>query len=370
MPRCQADKSIQRVIIDDFQFPLGVYPVEKMVPKSGYTVTFEPADGGTGEGGGGPGDDGGTFRPSNDGGDDADETERASPGNPDDWEEWPDRYVFDAVVSAHRVESLCRALFSLLPGRVYPILDVLGRDAFREVDPYITYELVGTDRFLNACRWLRDFFFEDGLVGFGAMSEEPFFYIFIDEHKIVTVRAEPVLKEKIERVLAAFDVAAMSDPAGADAASHEHRGVLLAPGDRPELLDGEQILEFLKDDWKLVLNIDPETNVDDEQNSLGTTAWRCLLRGENEKETRYAQVCLAADHLKQAEESAFDTLAEMCDKAEIDFDDAVVISADRIKIDEVPTVVEAMTKARIKPVKVLQPGKVFGFAWVGEREAH
>jgi hypothetical protein len=366
MPRCQADKSIQRVQVGDFQFPLGVYPVEKMAPKPGYTVTFEPADGGGGEGG--P-DGAGSFRPDKDAEKDDPSEGGEGPSGPDDWEEWPDRYVFDAVVSAHRVESLCRALFSLLPGRVYPILDVLGRDAFREVDPYITYELVGTDRFLNACRWLRDFFYEDGLVGFGAMSEEPFFYIFIDEHKIVTVRAEPVLKDKIEKVLAAFDLSAMSDPAGADSASHEHRGVLLAPGDRPELLDGEQILEFLKDDWKLVLNIDHETNIDDEQNALGTTGWRCLLRGENEKETRYAIVCLAADHLKQAEETAFDTLAEMCDKAEIDFDDAVVISADRIKAEEIPTVVEGMTKARIKPVKVLQPGKVFGFAWVGEREA-
>lgn len=360
MPRCQADKSIERVTLGEFQFPLGVYPVEKMTPKPGYTVTFEPADGGSPEGGGpGEGEEAAeprSFRP-----------DKSGEGD-DDWEEWPDRYVFDAVVSAHRVESLCRALFSLLPGRVYPILDVLGRDAFREVDPYITYELVGTDRFLNACRWLKDFFFEDGLVGFGAMSEEPFFYIFIDEHKIVTIRTEPVLKEKIEKVLASFDLSAMTDPAGADAASHEHRGVLLAPSDRSELLDGEQILEFLKDDWKLVLNIDPETNVDDDQNPLGTTAWRCLLRGENEKETRYAQVCLAADHLRQAEETAFDTLAEMCDKAEIDFDDAVVISADRIKMEEIPTVVEAITKTRIKPVKALTAGKVFGSAWIGERE--
>jgi hypothetical protein len=362
MPRCQADKSIERVTLGEFQFPLGVYPVEKMTPKPGYTVTFEPADGSSSEG------------PAIDGSEDADESRafrpEKGPGSDrdEDWEEWPDRYVFDAVVSAHRVESLCRVLFSLLPGRVYPILDVLGRDAYREVDPYITYELVGTDRFLNACRWLRDFFFEDGLVGFGAMSEDPFFYIFIDEHKIVTVRAEPVLKEKIEKVLAAFDLTAMTDPAGADAASHEHRGVLMAPSDRTELLDGEQILEFLKDDWKLVLNIDPETNIDDDQNALGTTAWRCLLRGENEKETRYAQVCLAADNLRQAEELAFDTLAEMCDKAEIDFDDAVVISADRIKPEEIPTVVEAITKSRIKPVKVLTAGKVLGSAWIGERE--
>src|SRR5262249_25151279 len=142
MARSRVDKSIQRIEVDGVNFPLGVYPVEELKPRTGYTIHFEPADGDDGE-----------------------------------WEEWPDRYVFDIFVSATRVATLCRMLFSLLPGRVYPILDVLGQDEFREIDPYVAYELVSQERFLDAVRRYRDFFFEDGLVGFGAMSEEPFVYV-------------------------------------------------------------------------------------------------------------------------------------------------------------------------------------------------
>src|SRR6185295_6009920 len=99
MPSCRLDPSVKRQSTDGFQFPLGVYPIEALAPKAGYTLTFEAADG------------------DNDSG---------------EWEEWPDRYMFDIVVSAERLEPLCRRLFSILPGRIYPILDLLGRDAYRE----------------------------------------------------------------------------------------------------------------------------------------------------------------------------------------------------------------------------------------------
>lgn len=247
MSRCRVDKSVERVVVEGLAFPLGSYPVEEMTPIAGYTMAFESADG--------------------------DDT-----GVGSDWEEWPDRYVFDILVTATRVESMCRALFAMLPGRVYPILDVLGHDAFREVDPYVSYDLIGLDRVLDTIRRYRGYFFEDGLVGFGAMSDEPFLYIFVDEHKIVTVRCEVALKEKVEALLAAFDLKEVPAIAGADAATHEHRGVLDAPDDHPELRTAEEIVEELRDEWHLTLNIDPDTNLDDEENELGITGWRCLVR--------------------------------------------------------------------------------------------
>jgi hypothetical protein len=281
---CKADPSIQRITRGSFQFPLGAYPVEDLTPKAGYSVHFEPADGDDGSG----------------------------EGENGEWEEWPDRYVFDIVISAERVEPLCRMLFSLLSGRVYPILDVLGHDAFREIDPYISYDLVGQDRFTDAVRRFRDFLYEDGMCGFGAMSEEPFFYIFIDEHKIITARAEPGLKEKVEKILAAFDLEAVEEPAGADAAAHEHRGVLSVPTDNPNLLSQEEIVERLKEDWQLLLNVDPDTNVDDEGKEVGKTSWRVIVRCEyEERAPRYAEVLMEADNLRQAEELAFEAVDEL-----------------------------------------------------------
>lgn len=312
METCAIDTSISRVEIDGFKFPLGAYPVEEMKPKAGYTLQFEPADGGE---------------------DDA------------DWEEWPDRYVFDAVVSAERVEPLCRMLFALLPGRVYPILDVLGTDAYREIDPYIAYELVATERFVDNVRKFRDFLFEDGLVGFGAMSQEPFLYIFIDEHKIITIRAQVELKERIERTLQAFDLEQMEEPAGADAAAHEHRCALAIPEDRPEVLGPEEIVERLRDAWQLLLNVDPDSNVDDEGNSIGVTIWRCVARCERENaQPRYAEVLLRAASLREAEETAFDTI-EALTPPESAWEDVVIVSSCRIK----PELLKKLTKDQPKP---------------------
>lgn len=317
MARCRVDESIERIIVGDFQFPLGAYPVETMTPRRGYCVDFEPADGG---------DEG------------AAEYEG---GPPPGLEEWPDRYVFDIVASAEKLEPLCRSLLALLPGRIYPIFDFLGQDAFREVDPYISYDLLGMDRFLDCLRRFRGFFFEDGLCGFGAMIDEPFLYVFVDEHKIITVRAETAYRERIERLLAAHDLELLESspagPAGADSAAHEHRGVLLTPEDRPDLLTQDEIVELLRDDWRLTLNIDPDTNVDEEDHPLGVTPWRCLVRCFAGEETpdkpqqpKYADVLLAAGSLRRAEELALDAADQLRPKEIEEWDEAAVVAADRL----------------------------------------
>src|SRR5690606_35688843 len=142
------------------------------------------------------------------------------------WEEWPDRYMFDVVLPRRRLELFCLSLFALLPGRVFPILDVLSEDAYREIDPYIAYESVSFERFIDEVRRFKSWFFDDGMVGFGAMSLDPFAYVFIDERKIVTVRVEPALKERVERLLASFDAPQVEELAGVDSTEHEHRSIL------------------------------------------------------------------------------------------------------------------------------------------------
>lgn len=308
---CRADPDVERVAVGAFKFPLGVYPVEPVEPREGYVLEFEPADGGDGE---------------------------------NEFEEWPDRYMFDIVASADRLPALCRQLFWLLPGRVYPILDVLGHDAYREIDPYIAYDLVPAERFHDAIRRYADFFFEEGMCGFGAMSESPFFYVFVDEHKIVTLRVEADLKEKIEKLLDAFDLEPSrpgAEPAGADAAAHEHRSVLLVPDDAPELLGPDEIVERLRDEWELVLNVDPESNVDDEGHDLGSTPWRCVVRCEPQEGKdvsdlpRYAEIILEAESLREAETLAFEAADRLCEAGGFQdaFADATLVQADRVTQD-------------------------------------
>lgn len=264
------------------RFPLGVYPVEPLEPRQGFSVLFEAADG-------------------------DDET--------GEWEAWPDRYVYDIVISAERLPALVRSLLGLLPPRVFPILDVIGHDAYREIDPYISWDLIGLDRIFDALTRFHDFFFEDGMCGFGAMRDDPFVYVFVDEHKIVTVRAEPEYQARVERILAAFDLEVTDEPAGADAASHEHRSVLAAPEDRRDLLSNEEVVEVLRDDWRLSLNVDPDVNVDDDGRELGVVGWRCFLRVNYDatSEPKYAEVLLYADCLTQAEQMAFEAVEAEAD---------------------------------------------------------
>jgi hypothetical protein len=299
--------------------------------------------------------------------------------------------VYDILVPATRVEALCRTLLSLLPGRVFPILDFLGQDEWREVDPYVSYDLLGMDRFMETLRRFRGFFYEDGLVGFGAMSEEPFLYVFVDEHKVVTVRVEAQWKEKVEKVLAAFDLEPIEELMSADSATHEHRSVLETSDDRPDLLTSDEIVEVLRDEWRLVLNIDPETNLDEDGHDLGITGWRCILRcdpaipqgteGPSEEEAseegdepkprsskrrvvepvapakdatdeappaRYAEVFLTADSYHAATDLALTALEALFEKTGLEIDpettpEPVMVIADRWNTDDFVAAVEKAT---------------------------
>ncbi|MBK7405007.1 MAG: hypothetical protein IPJ41_10330 [Phycisphaerales bacterium] len=330
MVTCKVDPELTRHRIGDVAFPLGTYPVEDMVPIQGYSIEFEAADG----------------------------------DNEGEWEEWPDRYVLDIVITADRVEALVRHLLTLLPGRVYPILDVLGRDAYREVDPYVSYELLGLDRLTDAVRRFRAFFLEDGLVGFGAMSDEPFIYLFVDEHKIVTLRCTVDDRDRVERVLKAFDLEEVPEPAGADAAVHEHRSVLLASPEEEDVLDFEEIVETIRDEWQLILNVDPDTNADDEGRELGLTDWHLLARAEYEQEplVRYIEILLRAGTLREAEELGREAADALFDGEEREPSVASIVEIDRVGPEEFR---ELLTHAGVgEPPDPPEPG-VLHARWAG-----
>lgn len=335
MHKVMVDPAIERVRVEEFQFPLGTYPTEPSTPRPGYTMQFEAADG-------------------------SDPTDFTGQGFTEELEEWPDRYVYDVLVSHERLRPFCRAIFSLLPGRFFPILDVLGNDAYREIDPYIAYELVGCERFLDGLRFYEPWFFEDGLVGFGALSIDPFFYVFVDEHKIVTVRVAPDLKEKLERLLACFELSAVEELHGADAVAHEHRGVLIAPEERQDLLTPDEVIERLRDNWALQLNIDPTTNLDTEGNELGITAWQCVVRctpTDEEAPESYAELLLTAENLQRAEEIAADAVSSKEHSSE-PWDEIDVIRADRITFDQME---EWLGKGR-KPAR--DASAVYDLRWL------
>jgi len=335
MTRCKSDESIPRRTVKDFDFPLGVYPVESMTPLEGYSSQYEPADG----------DDG-----------------------IDEVEAWPDRYVFDIVISSTRLEALWVQIFAMMPGRVYPILDYIGHDCYREIDPYIAYEPLGQERMTSLLQRYHDYFFEDGMVGFGAVSEEPFFYAFVDEHKILTLRVEPEMRPKIEQLLASFELESVQEPAGADAAAHEHRSVLITPSESPELLNADEIVEIARERWGLVLNVDPETNLDDDGLELGITPFRCLLRYESDQNPthKYAEVICTASCLVQAEALALEAIDGLIEQieGEPESSDLFLLSADRVQLKDIGAKNGEIKIPKISPGKHLQRTEVLSARWL------
>lgn len=297
---CLIDPALERVQVGAMLFPLGVYPVEPVDPTQGYSVEFEAADG-------------------------------AEDGS--DLEEWPDRYVYDIVISIDRLPALLLQLLAMMPSRVYPILDFIGHDEFREIDPYISYEQLGIDQIIDGTRQFQGFFYEDGMCGFGAMSEEPFFYLFVDEHKILTLRAEPDLKPRIDKLLEAFDLEHTEEPVGVDTVAHEHRSVLVMPPEHPNVLSAEEIVGHLRQEWRLTLNVDPEQNVDDEGRELGITAWRAVVRCTMEENDppRYREAFLWGTNLGQAETIILgDGLSGEGDPSPDDWLDVAILALDRL----------------------------------------
>jgi predicted nucleic acid-binding protein len=370
MPRCRLDESLERTVIDGFTFPLGAYPIEPVEPRQGYISAFEPAD--SGEASEAPGGARGASSASPGAGEPSgySDTDDDAPPEPK-WEEWPDRYVFEIVITSERLEALVRNLLTLFPGRIYPILDYLGHDAFREVDPYISYELMGMDKLLDSLRRYRAFFYEDGLVGFGAMIDDPFLYVFVDEHKIITIRCQPDLKEKVERILTAFDLEPLEEkpakpgappdggPAGADAAAHEHRGVLVTADDRPDLLTEDEIVEVLRDEWRLTLNVDPDSNLDEEGRDLGLVPWHCQVRcaAEGEETCRYAEILVGARSLREAEELALVASEQLLPKGTEDWEEQSVVAADRLNTEMLAEVMK--TRGLGDPPKEISEGIIW-----------
>jgi len=340
MPTVQVDSSLERRTIDEFRFPLGVYPVEPLTPQPGFVADFEPADGGEE-----------AADPSVD------------PAGAGEWEEWPDRFMYDVLISSERLPALCRALFSLLPGRVYPILDVLGNDAYREIDPFIAYDLVGIERFLDGVIHFGEWLFEDGLVGFGAMSMDPFFYIFIDEHKAVTIRVDTSLETTVKGLLRAFDLDEVPEILGADAVAHEHRTVIARTSDPRVGLHADEIVERLQDSWLLQLNIDTQSNIDDDGKDLGVTPFRCVLRchpTDSEKQPTYAEVLLSAPTHEDAESMALDTAATNSPQ-DSQFAEVRLLSADRFKPE---TFAEVLRDAEVAAdPRELSEERVFAIRW-------
>lgn len=230
---------LERAVIDGFALPLGIAPGEIKVPTQGYTVEY-------------------------------------GSGTDDE----PDTYSFYVAVSHERVAPILHRAMELLPDRVYGIVEISSRDAYRPIDVFIGREEIPRPRFLHAWRRCEAALLEDASIAAGANSDSPFVEVFLDQWKGLSIIVPLAMHEAVEAILDEFSLEEVSETwaIGADnpaLAESQIRPVLagLSAG-APDIDD---VLMFLRRDWQLDLNVDPDRNLDDGGRNLGLTLWHATV---------------------------------------------------------------------------------------------
>ena len=156
------------------------------------------------------------------------------------------RYQFTVAVSAAHVPELFARLGALLPERVRVVFEIPGRTpSDEEVCEVYLSDAVERDEFLEAFA-AHDFLFsQDGMIGFGALSEDERTELFLDDHKLLYFYS--VDQEGPERALASCGVPSCSRLRHFAELSHVHNS--LASRGR-----GEDYLDVF-DEFKRAFNL-------------------------------------------------------------------------------------------------------------------
>lgn len=299
---------LQRVTLNGFALPLGFSPEpgELKAPVQGYTVTYNV-------------------------------------GEEDD----PDTYSFHVVVSHERLKSVLDKAFALLPDEVFGIVEIGSRDAYRTTDTYLGEEPMPRKEFLDAWRFFEPFLLEDGSMAAGANTEEPFMEVFLDQWKGVTIHVPGDMREQVESLLQGMGLEEVPETWSEDEEDQSERD----PWDdaiddksslRPVLdtsdefmPDVDELLLQLRHAWRLELNIDPRTNVDESGRPLGATLWHAVAIvedvGGDPNVGAYCDIWATASSLGEMEQMITESLAR-CEEWTF----AEIYTIDRVAFDERP----------------------------------
>ncbi|MDY7107155.1 MAG: hypothetical protein SYC29_00820 [Planctomycetota bacterium] len=288
--------NLKRAAIGDFALPLGLVPGDVDPPQQGYTVDYAAGE-----------------------------------------DDEPDTYLFHVVVSHERLAPLLERAFALLPRDVYGIVEIGSRDAYRSADVYMGQEPIPRDEFRAGWKQYQPFLLEDGSIGAGANSEEPFLEIFLDQWKGLSLHVPLSMRGDIEDMLDEFGLNEVSAtwPAMDDEASEKAlrlRPVLeLEDAYSPDV---DELLLQLRHVWNLELNVDPDTNVDEAGRALGRTLWHAMVIIESADEPdagAYVSIWATAGSLTEVERLIDSALASSPNWRFVE-----VYTIDRVAYDERP----------------------------------
>jgi hypothetical protein len=229
---------LQRAVIGRFALPLGIVPGHLEAPVEGYTLSY-------------------------------------SAGEDDE----PDTYSFYVAVSHERVAAILHRVFSLLPESIAAIVEISSRDAYRQVDVFISRDEIPLADFLAAWRQWETVLLEDGSIGAGANSEQPFVEVFLDQWKGVSIIVPLAMRDPVEALLQGLglDEVPQTWPGGDVDTGTDDVQIRPVLDESDSLSDIDDVLMELRRQWLLELNVDPDTNIDDAGRRLGMTLWHAVL---------------------------------------------------------------------------------------------
>ena len=289
---------LSRAKIGNFALPLGLVPSAMPAPTVGYTLEYTPGD---------------------------------------ESHDEPDTYTFSIVASHEDLAPIIDRMLELLPDRVHGILEIGSRDAYRSLDVYMAPDPISREAFCAGWDQFAPFLLEDGSIGAGANSDDPFIEVFLDQWKGLSVHVPLLMRDDVERVLhqaGLEEVLETWPPMNEDEAQRAMTlRPVLAPEEEAEPAIEDMLLR-IRHAWELELNVDPETNVDDSGRELGATLWHTIIIVESRLEPgarAYASIWATASSLAEMEELIDRALSESPDWR---FDEVYTI--DRVAYDERP----------------------------------
>jgi len=257
---------LERVTVDGYGFPLGVERLDAPPPLQGYLVDFVASEG-----------------------------------------EEPDTFAFQVAISHEGLRGLMHDLFEMLPGDVMPAVEIGSVDAYRSIDIYLAGEPIFIDDFIRTWDEFEPILLEEVSLGVGATSEEPYFEVFLDAWKTISIHCQTDLREDVEAKLEKHGLKQVSriwlddvfdeiDP------PYRMREILVMEDEHSPDLD--ELLLQLRAVWGLQLDVDPSSNVDDGGRELGFTLWHAIAMAEPAEPRAggaYISVWVTARSLDEAE---------------------------------------------------------------------
>jgi len=198
-----------------------------------------------------------------------------------------DQYCFAAVVDSARTLEVFESFFKYFQAPVKVVLTYLSYDYSRVYDNYRSRSEYPFDEVHELWKRFRQYFADDGTVGFGIINVDPLMELIIDEHKEIRFYCPVELFDRVKKDFEKIGVPFVDNYEPYFYHEHINRPILKTGGQYSVLMDEFDIRYAFTRAFNLELLIDEESQEDEQDKTLGDTPWFGVFRlGAKEGATR------------------------------------------------------------------------------------